>query len=89
MPDEDWWRAQTRRYGVDVVDVVLERARSERLGQTAGPVATKTHGDSVVAAIGEEIQEMVIPHSCGTASSVDEKQWEWMRARSRTLLDHF
>src|SRR6478672_9743375 len=89
MTDEHRRGIQCGSNGAYVVHVVGDRARIERLGQSAGTVAAKAQCRGLVTPGGEEVQKILIPAPSRDARTVNEKQWYRVRIGGGSLIDHF
>ena len=61
MADEHGLLTQVVGSGADIVEIVGDGTRAERLGQCVAAVASPTHRNGTKTFVGEEVQEMLIP----------------------------
>ena len=52
------------------------------------PMPPEVHGQCLVALVGEEVPEVIVPASCPVVRAVNEKHWYWVRFAGRSLSDH-
>jgi hypothetical protein len=87
MADEHRPAAQFVSGGMDVVDIVGNGTRAQRLGGGAGTVSAQAQCDRAIARICDEVQE-VFPTPRAMPTAVNEKQRHGMRCTTGPLVDH-
>ena len=87
MSDEHRLAAEAVGRGMNVVDVVGDRARVETLRGGAAAVPAQTQCNRAIAGVGKEVQE-VAPARRGMPTAVDEQQRHRMGFAARSFVDH-
>lgn len=87
MGDEHWVAAKAVGRGLDIVDVIGDRARVKGFCGGAAAVPAQAHCHCAIAGMGKDVHE-VFPARRGMPTTVDEQQWHRMRLGAGSFIDH-